>query len=186
MVLPNSWDRYKELVLACLNLKDSVDKAIFQSLVERNLRVQRPQSWQRTTQLTPRQRVIRLLDSKKSVLDISSVSAACLNAVEDRATLVSSVLEWCATPFRHGLCRVYTCVRLLRKWKMCGIDVDSHILSFLTGTPERPALNMENVYHTIAELVRSQTFSVGKYLQWLMARGVVDSSQLGQHKVNYA
>jgi mediator of RNA polymerase II transcription subunit 12 len=33
---------------------------------------------------------------------------------------------------------------------------------------------MDNVYHAISELVRSQTFSVGRYLQWLMAKGVTN------------
>lgn len=185
MVLSNSWDRYKDLVPSCLNLKDSVDKAILHSLVERNVRVYRPQGWQQTAQPTPRQRIIRLLDFKQRALDIPSVSATCLDAVEDRGALVSSVLEWSATPFRSGLYRVYASVRLLRKWKRSGIDVDSHILSFLTEARGRASLNVDNVYHAISELVRSQTFSVGRYLQWLMAKGLADSSQLGQQKVSY-
>jgi mediator of RNA polymerase II transcription subunit 12 len=183
MVLSNSWNRYKDLVPSCLNLKDSVDKAILHSLVERNVRVYRPQDWQQTAQPTPRQRIIRLLDVKQRALDIPSVSATCLDAVEDRRALVSSVLEWSATPFRSGLYRVYASVRLLRKWKRCGIDVDSHILSFLTEARGRATLNMDNVYHAVSELVRSQTFSVGRYLQWLMAKGLADSSQLDQQKV---
>lgn len=183
-VLPNSWDRYKDLVLSCLDFKDNADKAIFRGLVERNVRVQRLPGCQQTAQCTPRQRVIQLLDSRQRALDISSVSAACLDTIDDRATLVSSVLEWSATPFRNGLCRVYTSVRLLRKWKMRGIDVDSHILSFLAGTRGASALNMDNVYHAISELVRSQTFSVGKYLQWVMARGIAGNSPTGSQKVN--
>lgn len=73
------------------------------------------------------------------------------------------------------MARVYVAVRLLRKWKKSGLDVDSYILSFLAQSQSKTGLLMENVYHVISELVRSQTFSTGKYLQWLMARGVVDN-----------
>lgn len=183
MILPNSFDRYKDLMLSCLDQKENVDNTIFRSLVERNTRVQRPPNCQRSMQFTPRQRVIRLLDSKQRARDIPSMSTACLYTVEDRAILISSVLEWSASSFRGGLCRVYTSVRLLRKWKALGIDVDSYILYFLADAREYYALNMDNIYHIIAELIRSQTFSVGRYLQWLMARGVANCFQPGQSKV---
>jgi mediator of RNA polymerase II transcription subunit 12 len=35
-------------------------------------------------------------------------------------------------------------------------------------------MDMGNIYHVVAELVRSHTFSVGRYLQWLVARGAVE------------
>lgn len=183
MILPNSFDSYKDLVLSCLDLKENVDNAIFRSLVERNTRVQRPRNCQSSVQFTPRQRVIRLLDSKQPAYDIPSMSTACLDTVEDRAVLISTVLEWSASSFRGGLCRVYTSVRLLRKWKALGIDVDSYILYFLVDAREYYALNLDNIFHITAELIRSQTFSVGRYFQWLMARGVANCFQPGQNKV---
>ena len=183
MVIPNFFDKYRDLVSSCLDLKEKADQAAFGNLIERNTHVQRPRHHLRPLQCTPQQRVIRLLDSKRLAHDVSAISAACLNAVEDRAVLVRCVLEWTASPFRSGICRVYTSARLLRKWKMSGIDVDSYILSFLTGTQRYCALNLNNIYHTISELVRSRTFSVGKYLQWLMAKGVDDCLQTGQKRV---
>jgi mediator of RNA polymerase II transcription subunit 12 len=60
---------------------------------------------------------------------------------------------------------------------MAGVDIDSYILSFLAEARIGSPLNMDNIYHVISELVRSQTFSVGRYLQWLMAKGVTDTSQ---------
>lgn len=171
MILPNTWDLYKSQVSACLDLEQKVDRVLFQSLSERNARVQRPRQSKQAARGSPQQRIIRLLDSILSTRDISSVSA-CLEAVSNRAVLVSKLLEWLATPFRHGICRVYIGVRLLRKWKAAGIDVDEHILAFLTRTGSSKKLNMDNVYHAVSELVRSQTFSVGRYLQWLMAKGI--------------
>ncbi|KAE8350277.1 mediator of RNA polymerase II transcription subunit 12 [Aspergillus coremiiformis] len=177
VVLPNSWEKHKELISSCLNLKDNIHRTIFQNLSERNSRLQLPKNHQETTQRSPQQRIIQLFDSIRSAHDISSASVACLTTIEDKAVLISKLLEWTATPFRYGLCRVYTGVRLLRKWKMSGIDIDSYILSFLAQTRMTGPFNMENIYHIISELVRSQTFSVGRYLQWLMAKGVTNTSQ---------
>jgi mediator of RNA polymerase II transcription subunit 12 len=174
MILPNSWDTYKDQVSSCLNLTNKVDRALFQSIAERNARVQRPRHTKQSAQRSPHQRIIRLLDSIRSAHDIVAISSACLDAVDDRAVLISKLLEWLATPFRYGICRVYVGVRLLRKWKASGVDVDEHILSFLTHAGINKKLNMDNVYHAISELVRSQTFSVGRYLQWLMAKGVTN------------
>ncbi|KAJ5692168.1 hypothetical protein N7462_001591 [Penicillium macrosclerotiorum] len=176
MILPNTWDTYKNQVRACLDLSNKVDRALFQSIAERNARVQRPRLSKPTIQRPPHQRIISLFDTIHSTHDISVLSVACLDAVGDRTVLVSKLFEWLATPFRHGLCRVYVGVRLIRKWKAVGIDIDDHILRFLFSLGDNKKLNVDNIYHAISELVRSQTFSVGRYLQWLMARGVTSRS----------
>jgi len=176
MILPNTWDMYKHQVSSCLDLSNKVDRALFQSIAERNARVQRPRISKVVTRCSPHQCIIRLLDSIRSAQDIPSVSSACLDSVDDKPILVSKLLEWLATPFRYGICRVYIGVRLLRKWKSCGVDVNENILAFLTRFRDNKKLNMENVYHVISELVRSQTFSVGRYLQWLVAKGVTSHS----------
>ncbi|KAJ5668019.1 uncharacterized protein N7477_006589 [Penicillium maclennaniae] len=181
MILPNTWEMYKNQVSSCLDLSHKVDRALFQSIAERNARVQRPRNPKQAKHRSPQQRIIRLLDSIRSAQDIPAASAACLDAVGDGRSLVSKLLQWLATPFRHGICRVYVGARLLRKWKSCGVDVDEHVLSFLTHFRDTKKLDMENVYHVISELVRSQTFSVGRYLQWLMAKGATSySSSKGQ------
>lgn len=161
-----------------------MDRTILHNLAERNARVQRPVHCKRSTKCSTQQQqqhIIRLLDSIRTAHDISSVSVACIDTFDDRDTLIYKLLEWISTPFRYGLRRVYIGVRLLRKWKMSGVDVDSHVLGFLSESPKANE-NMDNVYHTVSELVRSQTFSVGRYLQWLMAKGVT-GLQGDQHKV---
>ncbi|OOF98567.1 hypothetical protein ASPCADRAFT_204321 [Aspergillus carbonarius ITEM 5010] len=182
VILPNSWEKYKDVVASCLNLNETPDKTTLQNLAERNARVQLPNSHQETAQRLPQQYIIHLFDSIRSAHDISATSSTCLGAVEDKASLVSKLLEWASTPFRHGSRRVYTSVRLLRKWKMSGMDVESHILAFLADVHITSRVNMDNVYHIIAELVRSQTFSVGRYLQWLMAKGVANDPLPGEQQ----
>ncbi|CAI7575268.1 unnamed protein product [Penicillium glandicola] len=175
MILPTSWETYKQQVSSALDLDNEAEKALFQILAERNARVQRPRHSKQTTQRSPHQRIVRLLDSIRSTQDLSSIFTH-LDAFEDKASLVFKLLEWLSTPFRHGLCRVYIGVRLLRKWKLAGVDIDSHILAFLARGQSNQKLNMDQIYHVVSELVRSQTFSVGRYLQWLMARGVTNGS----------
>ncbi|CAI7630667.1 unnamed protein product [Penicillium viridicatum] len=181
MILPNSWETYQQQVSSALDLGNEVEKALFQSLAERNARVQRPRHSKQTTQRSPHQRIVRLLDSIRSAQDLSSIFGY-LDAFDDKAVLVFKLLEWLSTPFRHGLCRVYIGVRLLRKWKLAGVDIDSHILAFLSRGQNNQKLNMDQIYHVVSELVRSQTFSVGRYLQWLMARGVTNVSSSAEER----
>ncbi|CAI7568844.1 uncharacterized protein N7487_009820 [Penicillium crustosum] len=181
MILPNSWETYQQQVSSALDLGNEAEKALFQSLAERNARVQRPRHSKQTTQRSPHQRIVRLLDSIHSAQDLSTVFGY-LDAFDDKAVLVFKLLEWLSTPFRHGLCRVYIGVRLLRKWKLAGVDIDSHILAFLSRGQNNQKLNMDQIYHVVSELVRSQTFSVGRYLQWLMARGVTNGSSSAEER----
>ncbi|KAJ5766519.1 uncharacterized protein N7511_004135 [Penicillium nucicola] len=180
MILPNTWETYKHLVASVLDLDNTCQKALFQNLAERNARVQRPNNSKQTNNRSPHQHIIRLFDSIHSAHDISSISSN-FDTFEDKAVLVSKLLEWLSTPFRHGLCRVYVGARLLRRWKLNGVDIDSHILSFLSRRENNQKLNMDQIYHVISELVRSQTFSVGRYLQWLMAKGVINSPSTEDH-----
>lgn len=182
MILPQTWETYSQHVSSSLDLTNESDKALFQTLSERNARVQRPKHSTKTTQRSPHQRIIRLLDSIRPTHDFSSIFTY-LDAFDDKGVLVSKLLEWLSTHFRYGLRRVYIAARLLRKWKSVGVDTDGHILSFLSRARNNQALDMEPIYHVISELVRSQTFSVGRYLQWLMARGVTNGSPSEELKV---
>ncbi|KAL4862934.1 hypothetical protein BDV12DRAFT_35458 [Aspergillus spectabilis] len=183
VVLPSTWETYKDHVRSCLKMKENTDKTIFDCLAERNARVQLPKVPPQSTEQSVQIRVVQLFDSVQSSLDIPSTSMACLNAFEDKTALVAKLLEWSATRFRSGLHRVYTAARLLRKWKMSGIDVDSYIVSYLSTIQSTAQLDMDNIYHIISELVRSQTFSISRYLQRLMAKGVAKKLAADNDKV---
>ncbi|KAL4805472.1 hypothetical protein BDV18DRAFT_19713 [Aspergillus unguis] len=183
LILPDSWETNRDLVLSCLKMEQTVDKSIFDSLAERNARIQLPRSKPKFAQQSAQQRVVQLFDSARTLHDIPSISSACLDTLEDRPTLVAKLLEWSATPFRSGVCRVFAAARLLRKWKMSGIDIETYIISFLSTIQDTAQLIMNNLYHVISELVRSQTFSITRYLQWLMAKGVARNSSDVGHRI---
>lgn len=172
LILPASWERYGHLILSALEQGDD-HEAVFKPLQARNLRVQKTSVHRHTPPRSSQQQVIRLLDTSRFGYDIPALSQACLNTELDHEALVSCLLEWAATRFRHGLDRVYIAARLLRRWKNQGFAIENYILLFLSRTPPGTTMDMENVYHVIVELIRSQTFSVGKYLQWLVSSGVI-------------
>ncbi|KAL4885017.1 hypothetical protein BJY04DRAFT_157817 [Aspergillus karnatakaensis] len=182
VVLPNTWETYKGHVRSCLKMEENTDKTVFDYLAERNARVQLPRSPPQSTQQSAQSRVIQLFDSVHSSHDITSTSVACLSVLEDRIALVAKLLEWSATRFKAGLHRVYTAARLLRKWKMSGIDVDSYIVSYLSTIQSTSQLDMDSIYHVISELVRSQTFSISRYLQRLIAQGVARRYAIDDNK----
>ncbi|OKL63096.1 hypothetical protein UA08_02000 [Talaromyces atroroseus] len=179
VILPRSWDRYQDIISSLLMSDDPKEKALFQSLVLRNARVQRPRAYISNSRRSPQQQIIKLLDSSRDAYNIGALSHTCLSIMPNRGELVSVLLKWTASPFRQGIIRVYIAVRLLRKWKRSGMDIDAFIFSFLTQTSIGQTAHMINIYHTIVELIRSHTFSVGRYLQWLVARGAVEQYRQG-------
>lgn len=184
-VIPRSWDKYRNILSSCL-ATNSGDEAVFQALADRNSYLQCCKGPGNVSQRSPLRQIITSLDSACSTYDINTASEACLSVIDDKEALIARVLEWCSTSFRQGLVRVYIAIRLLRKWRRSGVDTDHHIFSFLSNAKGKVGLHMDNVYHVVSELVRSQTFSVGRYLQWLIAKGIVDSHQENEHKVSTA
>ncbi|PGH26686.1 hypothetical protein AJ80_01632 [Polytolypa hystricis UAMH7299] len=177
-VLPQTWSKYQPVLFSCLNPGDQEEQLILAKLSDRNERVQRSKDVEKTAQKSPTQCLIRLLDSFCSSNDFSALSSECLKLPIDQSALIGKIMEWASTSFRAGLCRTYVAVRLLRRWKRCGVDIDSDILSFLAENHRGKGLRKMDIFHVISELIRSQSFSVGRYLQWLMARGVVHSKVL--------
>jgi mediator of RNA polymerase II transcription subunit 12 len=174
VVLPRTWDQYRDFVSSSLNVEDAKEKAILESITTRNIRVKKHKDCRQSIQRSPHQQIIKLLDATLSTYDIPTLSHACLDAMKDREALVHETLEWAGSRFRHGLVRVYIAVRLLRKWKRLGMDIDGYIFSFITKARGNNSIHMPNIHHVIVELIRSQTFSVSRYLQWLVARGAVE------------
>ncbi|PGH28586.1 hypothetical protein GX50_08679 [[Emmonsia] crescens] len=171
-ILPRFWAKYENVLSSCLDMNIPDDRASFERLRARNTRVCRLNNGRAKPARSPHQRLIQLLDSSS---DVSTICTECLNISRDYNMLATKVIEWASTSFRYGPARTYTAVRIFRRWKKTGIDMDFHLLSFLMQDHQRSGVRLLDVYHVICELVRSQSFSVAKYLQWLMARGLVSN-----------
>jgi mediator of RNA polymerase II transcription subunit 12 len=147
-------------------------EAFFKQLSARNAQVSKTKDRSADAPGCSSRRLISILDSAMSNYR-SEIWSECMALSIDSDKLVSTVLCWASTRFRSGLSRVYIAVRLLRKWRKVGVDTDTHILTFLINNGQSQNVRFNDVYHVIAELIRSQSFSVGRYLQWLLARGAV-------------
>ncbi|EEQ35258.1 conserved hypothetical protein [Microsporum canis CBS 113480] len=179
-ILPLTWSQYHKPLTACFNTSNSFEVNFLTHLTERNNRLSKtnPQSNTNSPQSTSRpapQQLISYLDLAYTHNVFPVLASKCLSLPLDHRTIVYTLLEWSSTPFRYGSTRIYVSARLLRRWRKLSIDTDAYILSFLAENNQHTTRQFENIYHVISELVRSQSFSVGKYLEWLMARGAVRS-----------
>lgn len=180
-ILPSCWSKYEKAIKNCLDKKESRLQSSFDNLSKRNWRL-RNRTLDQSTRATKshRQTIITYLDSLCDDQCFGRIAGACLRVTSDYDLLVRTCIEWSSSVYRHGRFRAYAAARLLRIWKRRGVDLQAPIFSFLAASPELPGLRKRDVYRLLAELVRSQHLSVGKYLQWLIARGALD----GHHEPN--
>ena len=175
-ILQGSWSKYE------INLKrstqhreeDHVTSRLLERLSRRNAEfsVTTSREFLHNNQ-SPRQQLIAILDGADGIDDFFKISSACLAIVLDRSSLVITVVDWASTPFRGGDCNLYLAVRLLRRWHKLGITKQESLLTFLSIQGSQSSISKTHLYKLYAELVRSKTFSVGNYLQWLIARGAL-------------
>lgn len=144
----------------------------FQRLCQRNLQLQKSAiSYVYTSQHVEQQKIIALLDELPPEADLSSTARKWLEIFKDRSLFISTCLCWATSPSRNGSYRNYVAVRLFRLWAKLHVEVEEHLLGFLAIRIIMPPLQKVNVYKILAELVHSNTISVSKYLQRLIAKG---------------
>ncbi|KAH9889253.1 transcription mediator subunit Med12 [Xylariomycetidae sp. FL2044] len=150
-----------------------------------------------STNTEPRQRVFRLIDSRNDYLSSSNLRSrpalrgTLINSLdnslrvpfddcipgqlwksnEDKSIVARTILEWCTSPYRPGVAKVYTATTVLRSMSAQDIDITRAILDFLDMDPLQENTRKHFVYHLVSELARSDHFSVPQYIQWLIGRG---------------
>ncbi|KAL9101589.1 MAG: hypothetical protein Q9163_003166 [Psora crenata] len=176
-LMPKSWNLYEHLIEDYVIRGQHALHITFEDALRRNLRLQDHLSKGHThTPLSPEQRIIALFDSLAETPDYGSVARRSLRITDDHSIIVGTCLQWSSSRDRRGLYRVYAGARLIRFWSNHSVDVQRHILGFLNTNPNAQGLHKRELYRVIAELASSNHFSVGRYLQWLMARGTLDGS----------
>ena len=169
---PQLWSRCRLTVLDTMDRHDPSAMGAFEQIGRRNRKLESPTSPNANAH-SPRRRLVQLLDSCDDAIPLNELADICLTIVPEPLTIVHELFEWLSSPFRGGLARVYLAVRLIRRWRRIGIDTDESILSFLASTRHK-GQSKDNIYLAISELVRSRQFAVGRYLQWLIARGALN------------
>lgn len=171
-IIPSSWLKYESLLRSCISDEETNLTSTFEQLSSRNLHLIRSRDKHtRHAVEDARPEILTLLDNISNPFNLKITSEACLQVNGNRELLIITMLEWASSLYRRGRLRVYIAVRLLRRWARLGVDISGPVLAFLAASSAMVGLQKDNVYRVIAELVRSKHFSVGKYLQWLLARG---------------
>jgi mediator of RNA polymerase II transcription subunit 12 len=175
-LLPKTWDKHGD-ILHALSQRRALPQInrVIEELAARNRRLLRPSKSTGASTVDSTGRLYRLLDSVDCSVSIriDKLACDCMELISDSSTLVSAVLQWASSYYREGTQRVYLATRLLRRWSHLGADIDDAVLSYLHSMMPNRSNDSHIVFRIIAELVRSKTFSTGRYLQWLIATGSV-------------
>lgn len=173
-VLPDCWMDLSAILETCSDDQDRIFRANYERLERRNGRLIQLRWRNESSTYSPRQTLIGILDKLTCDYSIKALSEHCLKTVEDRDMLITTILEWSTTVYRSSADRLYIGIRLLRQWSTSGIRLHPPILAFLDSFHCIAGLQKPAVYKVVAELVRSRHFSLSKYLQWMMAKGLTD------------
>lgn len=171
LFLPHVWEDYSDVFKSCLVLSEPVDRKLYAEISTQNRRFKPMKDSISARSLCPKQTVIRVLDAAKAPYYVTRISEACLHVCGDRYSLVRTLLEWSATPFRTGSARRYLVVHLLRRWYATGIDIDQPVRDLIMDHDTFSLLDNDAFFNVAADLFRSKTISVSRCLQLALATG---------------
>ena len=167
---PSQWPKYAKTLEAC-TVEQNASIQAYRQIAHRNFSFALHIGTPPDKALSPRQQILKLLDELRPNFVLSELKLACLEISHDYELLINTLFQWATTKYRSGYYRIYVVVRLLRSWTKDGFDLNDPVLDFLGNYAAEAGLDKLQTFRLVSELVRSRHFSVGKYLQWLMARG---------------
>jgi mediator of RNA polymerase II transcription subunit 12 len=146
-----------------------------ENLDARNARLLQSSTRSKTSSRTAAARVFNKLDTinYKAPVRIEDISYECMEIMSNAVQLISALLQWACSCYRTGSHRIYLASRLLRRWSHLGADVYEGVISYLQNMTWADSGELHILLRIVAELVRSKHFSVGRYLQWLIATGLL-------------
>ncbi|KAI4173852.1 MAG: hypothetical protein LQ348_006456 [Seirophora lacunosa] len=185
-LLPKIWQKHESMLQAIIGAADTELYECFEAICKRNIRLQAIAGTDTDFELRVHQTVIRTLDATLSAsVDMTEVTQELWGVQHNPNLLVQDCLEWSASlySYTHGRARIYVAARLLRSLSSMGVDIEIPVINFITASANACGLDFSSFYAVVAELVRSRHFSVGRYLQWVIANGVLsqyDASEVQQ------
>ena len=171
-LMPRLWHKYESILRKYIEGDEHVVHDCFEHISIRNLRlmqVLRVNIWRPPN--TPRQRIIAVLDNMPTDSNFVRLANDCLQIMDDFDGLVATCLEWASSLHRDGYERIYISARLLRQCGKARGGLETSVMKFLAANSGLVGLSCARLYRILAELLRSNHLTPGKYLSWLMARG---------------
>ncbi|KAL9600608.1 MAG: hypothetical protein Q9219_003041 [cf. Caloplaca sp. 3 TL-2023] len=186
LVLPSRWKRYEAMLRSMVGDPGTTLSVHFQILRKRNARLQALAGSTHVSEISVKQEIIRILDDSYFDCDATKTTLYLQSIVVDPEILVHVCLEWSASVHRCGRARGYVAAQLLRKWSEVGMNVELYILTFLVNKSDAHELEKTNLYTVVVDLIRLGFFSVSKYLQWIIANGVLRVNERWHKVLPYA
>lgn len=169
-ICPKIWMKYRTTLTSCLSTPPLIHSPVYTVIDQRNARLDRSANGRG---VSPRCRLVQLLDMSLYVPFTSDLANECRQVMPDLHVLTRTLLEWSTSVHRPGITKIYVGTRLLRTWSRLDVELNDEMLDFLGTRQQNPGLCKSSLYHLFSELARSGHFSISKYLQWLIARGGV-------------
>jgi mediator of RNA polymerase II transcription subunit 12, fungi type len=119
------------------------------------------------------------LDGIRHKVNVGSILSTCETFTNTANDSILMILRWASSIYRTGSHQIYLAVRLVRKYRSKNVNTDDVTLHFLIETARRRDCDNDKLSRLLAELVRSNTFSAGKYIQWLIATGALEKTADG-------
>lgn len=173
-VAPKTWEKYRDLIYTNIASDNQYISAILKSIDARNARLvltEQPKSDH------PQKRLIKILDNTLITPYKNEIARDIWDLSDNKSLLIKTVLEWSTSTYRPGKIKIYVAARVLRAWCKAGVSITENVLNFLDSTACESGRNKPDFYHLVSELCRSGHFSPSSYIQWLIARGGIESSQ---------
>ncbi|KAL0937959.1 transcription mediator subunit med12 [Colletotrichum truncatum] len=167
-VAPSTWFKYRDALLASIQIDNEFAQNAYRSINTRNEQLVASAN---NSQPANRQILVRHLDTTFQTLYAPDLAAQCWAVSEDKGMIVRTLLEWCTSPHRPGAAKVYITASLLRTWIPTGLDVTTAILEFLSHNPPMETNAKKTFHKLVSEIVRSGDFQFQGYIFWLIARG---------------
>lgn len=176
LIIPRAWEKYSYLLApSASESRYAIPENYAQNLKARNDRLCRPLRKTPKSTRSTFSDMYAVLDATSLDVDLEELTSRCLASVSDVSKLVPALLSWSASVYRTGASRIFLAAGVLSQLNQSGHDTDSSIMAYLSN--EKPtSLIPGNVYKVIAELIRANSFSVGRYLQRLMTSGSLSSA----------
>ncbi|KAL8650151.1 MAG: hypothetical protein Q9226_005265 [Calogaya cf. arnoldii] len=169
-LMSRQWLRYRSMLQSA---SDAPHAAFFEDVCQRNIRLQSMAGSDAESEGMTSQTLIEILDSIAPGTDICNIARTLWEVAPDPELLIRTCLSWSTSIFSTTRARLYISARLLRSWNGMKVDVETHVLHFLAVDANAADSDNASLYRIIAELIRSRHFSVGRYLNWIIANGLV-------------
>ena len=180
-LFPQLWGKYRNVIEHyCIDETNGLLRTCFETLTRRNAAL-RTYTYRSAVELrhSKKYQIIVLLDALPIKSNFMETARKCLRITKEGDMLVSTCVEWSSSIYRHGSFRTYAAARLLRIWSSNGIELQRPLCNLLVTASDRRGLSRSSTFKLYAILVSSNHFSVGRYLQWLMARGTLHRQSAG-------